>query len=277
MALIKCSNCGNNVSDKATICPHCQFKLMSDILEEPVINVCEDCGTELSSEDTVCPVCGCPVEKKDKESFEEQPQKVEITSIKLPKAKKSAKKYIIISAILAVLVIVGVVATSIINKNKAEKISEDYIENLKTASTTMLSGAVQAESAGNLIKSVWYNTIYEERDSKTDKFTRNSWGSFNDDFNDSLTALFADSSFKSTINSIKDNKDTVAKLMKSLQNPPEEYKDAYIAIKAYYDSYLELTSLAISPSGSLQTFSNNFNKADSETVKCYEAMDMYID
>lgn len=35
----------------------------------------------------------------------------------------------------------------------------------------MLDGAAKAENAGNLIKSVWYNAIYEERDTETDKYT----------------------------------------------------------------------------------------------------------
>ena len=64
--------------------------------------------------------------------------------------------------------------------------------------------------------------------------------------------------------------------MKKLQNPPEEYEEAYQAIKEFYDAYLDLTTLAISPSGNLQTYSNNFNDADTETLNCYTAMKMYI-
>lgn len=42
---------------------------------------------------------------------------------------------------------------------------------MKYVSYTMLDGAAKAENAGNLIKSVWYNAIYEERDTETDKYT----------------------------------------------------------------------------------------------------------
>jgi hypothetical protein len=164
----------------------------------------------------------------------------------------------------------------LVKKNKAAKISTDYSKNLKTATLAMLNGASSAEDAGNLIKSVWYNTIYKKSDSTTDKYTKsNVWG-FNNDFNDSLSALFADSSFKSTIEKINSNQDTVTNLMKELQNPPEEYTEAYSSIKEFYDAYLELTGLVTNPSGSLQTFSSDFNNAVSETAKCYKAMDIYI-
>ncbi len=57
--------------------------------------------------------------------------------------------------------------------------------------------------------------------------------------------------------------------MKELKNPPEEYKDAYEAISELYDTYISLTNLATVQSGSLQTFSANFNEADTETLNCY--------
>ena len=83
--------------------------------------------------------------------------------------------------------------------------------------------------------------------------------------------------FPIILSSIETNQDTVASLMKKLKNPPEEYEDAYDAIKELYDAYTKLTNLATSPSGSLQTYSENFNAADTEVVNCYEAMQMYID
>ena len=45
----------------------------------------------------------------------------------------------------------------------------------------------------------------------------------------------------------------------------------------YYDAYLELTNLAISPTGSLQSYTDDFNEADSNVLKYYNAMDVYIE
>lgn len=277
MALISCSNCGKDVSDKAKVCPNCGCQLIEEIVTEETSIICEDCGSKIPHEADTCPKCGCPVSLEKENLDESTPQKVEIASVNLPIVKRSAKKYIIITIILILFIGISVVVGSIIKSNQAAKISADYSENLEYATTMMLTGASEAESAGNLIKSVWYNTIYEKEDSKTDKYTHRNKYSFNDDFNDSLAALFSDSDFKSTISSIKNNQDDVAYLMKSLQNPPEEYEEAYETIKEFYNAYLNLTGLVIDPSGSLQTFSNNFNNADTETVNCYKAMKLYIE
>ena len=66
-------------------------------------------------------------------------------------------------------------------------------------------------------------------------------------------------------------------MMKDLKNPPEEHQEAYEALKEYYDAYLELTNLATDPTGSLQTFSEAFNAADTEVVNCLNAMELYIE
>jgi len=70
------------------------------------------------------------------------------------------------------------------------------------------------DDAGNLIKSVWYNAIYEE---------------------------------------------------------------AYSVLKVYYDNYLKITKIVINPTGSLNTFSEDFNTYDNNTVDSYEKKKLYLD
>ncbi len=53
MALIKCSECGHEVSDRATACPHCGIPIVK-------IVVCDECGMKIKDSDRVCPHCGCP-------------------------------------------------------------------------------------------------------------------------------------------------------------------------------------------------------------------------
>lgn len=73
------------------------------------------------------------------------------------------------------------------------------------------------DDAGNLIKSVWYNAIYEERNSETDQ-------------------------------------SEVTNLMKQLKEPPKKYEEAYSVLKVYYDNYLKMTKIVINPTGSLNAF-----------------------
>lgn len=277
MALIKCSNCDKVISDKAKICPQCGQPVVLETTEKkaPVVLLCEECGTVIPEGMEACPNCGCPVSMEE-EVADECPQKVEVTSVKLQPIAKNTKKHIII----AIVSIIAIIAAFFVGNNvKQKKLAEEeaqrkavYASNLETASFTMLMGAIEAEDAGNLIKKVWYNKIYNEYDSETNKYTRGA-----SDFNEALSNLFADSEFRATLSSIETNQDTVAGLMKKLKNPPEEFEDAYDAIKELYDAYTKLTNLATNPSGSLQSYSQNFNNADTEVVNCYEAMQMYID
>jgi hypothetical protein len=153
---------------------------------------------------------------------------------------------------------------------------EEYKTNVAIISVVMLDGAADAEEAGNLIKSVWYNSIYEEYDYQTDKYTLEN-GKFVDDFNDALGNLFSDESFEELIVDIENNQNDVAKTMKELKDPPEECEEMYESLKEYYDAYLMLTNLAIDPTGSLTSFSSSFNDADSEVLNCYNALKIYID
>ena len=274
MAMTTCPNCGEQISDKAKKCVHCGTVLVPEEKK-----CCPDCGAELEEGMDTCLKCGCPIDNIIE--TEKTPQQVEVTGVKIT---KKSKKIIVIATIA---VIVAAIITSLgvqtHKKNVAakaaaevQKQSEEYGTNLNMAAYSMLSGASDAETCGNLIKQVWYNAIYEKSDSKTDKYTKPN-GYYVSDFNDALQNLFSDSSFSSQIADINDNKDTVNSLMKKLKNPPEEYKDAYESLSKLYDAYISLTNLATDPTGSLQTYSQNFNDADNETLNCYNALKMYLE
>ena len=177
----------------------------------------------------ICPKCVCPIENIIE--TEKTPQQVEVTGVKI--TKKSKKIFVIATIAVLVAAIITAIGVQTHKKNvtakavaEAQKQSEKYGTNLNMAAYSMLSGASDAETCGNLIKQVWYNAIYKESDSTTNKYTKPD-GYFVSDFNDALQNLFSDSSFSGQIADINSNKDTVNSLMKKLKNPPEEYKDAY--------------------------------------------------
>ena len=84
MALINCSECSNQVSDKAVACPHCGCPVKLNTIsntsqnDNQVVNIsqnnnqvattnqytliqCKSCGNNISNMATNCPHCGCPV------------------------------------------------------------------------------------------------------------------------------------------------------------------------------------------------------------------------
>ena len=266
MAMINCPECGREISDKATKCIYC-----GRIINEASVveKKCTECGAVITDEMDACPNFGCPIEKPQPE----QPQKVEVTNVKLAVDKKKIK--IIISVVafimIAVIAIVGFKIISLNNEKKA------YADNYKKIVNLMLSGASNAESACGLIHDVWANTIYEEDDSKTDEYTKDSNGEFYDDFNTSLMMLMVSDNFTADIDDIKENQEQVQKLMKDMKNPPDEYKEAYDSLKNFYDAYTKLVGLATDPSGNLSSYTSNFNDADSETLNTYKAALLYLE
>ncbi len=56
MALIKCKECGEEISSNAKVCPHCGYK--------NEISVCPECGKEVNESDANCPAWGYPLNKK---------------------------------------------------------------------------------------------------------------------------------------------------------------------------------------------------------------------
>ena len=58
-----------------------------------------------------------------------------------------------------------------------------------------------------------------ERDSATDKYTRIG-GVFHDDFNTSLSLLYAEDNTTTVISGLRSNREVVDEIMADLQNPP---------------------------------------------------------
>ena len=213
------------------------------------LTTCPKCGETISEKATVFPCCNSAVKQKQK-----------------------IHKGVFKSIIVFTLIVVSVLGIGI--SQKAKELT--FYSNMETVSFTMLDGATKAEDAGNLIKSVWYNAIFEERNSETDQYTMKN-GKFVDDFNDALSELFTDENFSNSISEIVTNQSEAANLVKQLKEPPKKYEEAYSVLKIYYDNYMEMTKIVINPTGSLNAFSEDLNTYDNNTVDSYEKMKLSLD
>ncbi len=272
MSLVYCEKCGGQISDRAERCPHCGETAENNKSRAFDI-MCEDCGTKYESGLKKCPTCGCPSPKRGTFLKRLSNNKIAIAVIAL--------------AFLA-LIIGGVIINNRSNNKNTDDKSQNavgimsekssvsqYYKNLEKVALKMLDGAAVAEESGNLTKSVWYNTIYQEDDEETDKYTKKN-GRFFEDFNDALSALFESEEFQDKKSEILDNQEEVNKIMKKIVSPPEECKEAHAALKTYYDCYLEFTDLVVNPSGSLNTFSDRFDALDTATVNAYKKIKLYF-
>lgn len=62
MSLIKCPQCGKNISDKAAKCPNCGYVINrgNNSVHQNLIR-CTDCGALINSNSATCPNCGGPI------------------------------------------------------------------------------------------------------------------------------------------------------------------------------------------------------------------------
>ncbi len=282
MALITCPSCGKEISDRSKVCIHCGYDLSN--LKEATARVCPECGMELEEGAEVCPNCGCPIETSAEENEQGEPAGAELQQADSEKpqtqeensGKKKRRKGLI--AIILVIVAAAVIAIGFGAHAGVKHQKENaYASDLSEVTYDMLESSVNAESAGNLIKSVWNNCIFEKSDSTTDPYTKNSSGSFYDDFNTALLVLFSDEDFMTDIATIEMEQDSITSKIKEMQDPPEKWAEAYGALLDYYDAYNTLANLVVNPSGSLQTFSSNFNDADTAAANAYQKMGLYLD
>lgn len=239
MALIKCPQCQNEISDRASKCPNCGFEMY--MLGE--FGFCEECGKPLKPNVSSCQNCGCPIMPKDYK-------------------KKSNHSGVKALAIILAIVIVASLATVFTLNDLNNKKTEQYRENLAVAADLMASGGHTAAEMAELVTDVWYNTIYEKDDIKTDKYTKNG-RKFNDDFNDSLANLFADAEIQTKQDEIIKNREDLTDAMILLKNPPRKYKETYEKFSECYDAYMDFTELAVYPKGSLESYTNSINEIGS--------------
>lgn len=181
------------------------------------------------------------------------------------------KKKLVVLGIVILIVVCGVIGFVLVSKNN----KASYIEKLETTRLEMLDGGSDAESLCNLTSRVWYNAIYEEYDEETDKYTRTDYGiaDYFVDFNEAIENLYSDEEIINEVSSIQDNQKNVKALIKDLQNPPQDLENCYDTILNMYDYYKNLTDLAISPTGSLEDYSDSKNDAVDGFMTEFEKLD----
>ena len=174
---------------------------------------CSECGKEISDAAQSRPHCGHPIAQ------EPQPQDMS------PVPRKSKRSIIIAACVLALVAVVGIFV-GVQQKQASDRAA--YIASLNELRAQTIRGGSVAEKMCNLTKQVWYNTIYEERDSITDKYTRRG-GVFHDDFNTSLSLLYAEDNTATVISGLQASRELVDGIMADLQNPPTEFAACYEA------------------------------------------------
>lgn len=111
MAIIKCPECGHQISDKAETCPVCGVKIKDNVIK------CPHCGNIYLKDLTVCPICHTPASATRADSKQQMAtqqvanlQPTDLTqqnAINSSSETQKSKRSIIISIIVAIIIIVG--------------------------------------------------------------------------------------------------------------------------------------------------------------------------
>jgi len=218
----------------------------------------------ISDKVKVCPHCGYPLVS---ESNSGNAHRVEVTSIKI--SSKKIKPIIISVIVAAIVILIAFLIYKNISKNT-------YLTNLGNVTQKMLEGGVIVEELADLSRDVWRNTIYKEYNSRTEKYTFSSSGSYNSDFNASLRLLSQDPDIILKKANLEDIRKEVNELMKLLQNPPSELQSSYNDLDKLYRVFTSYAELAINPSGDLTSFSSKISDYNSEFLENYNKLKIYI-
>jgi ribosomal protein L37E len=130
MAMIKCPECGGDVSDVATTCIHCGYPLKEDeqtgkSTDSTDEMKCPECGHAITDQDISCPGCGFPLKKKTK-------SKGTIVAIAV--------------GIVAVLACVLIVIYFVGNANPVEKYIKDLLANNNDRALTTYNSKILGKS-----------------------------------------------------------------------------------------------------------------------------------
>lgn len=269
MALVKCPECGQAISEEAKNCVHCGVELAEEAPAK-VETKCRECFCVLSESDEVCPNCGCPAPKETVVVIE--PQQGEVTTIAVSSKNKKIVTYTAIVVLICAVVAVGIFA---MNRAEAKKEYNEYIDKLVQAQTLMISSATKAEALCDLTSKVWGNAIYKNSDIATDKYTKYK-GKWVGDFNSALQSLFRAEETQTMLSEIRVDQAEIETLIKTMQTPPSDLEKCYETVSELYDSYEKLTELAANPSGNYAGFSASKNVAVDDFLSNFKKLGVQI-
>lgn len=171
MAIIKCPECGHQISDKAPVCPNCGVEIAGKL------TLCPNCGEIYFKNLDRCPNCHCPNSLVSPTppvppTPPAPTQTTEANGTEQPQPKKSNMKIPIISFVIA-LVICGLVYYfySQANQDKEQEayeyamqssdpeVLQSYLDNYKDADQAHIDSIMSHLNALKLVDNDWTNAV----------------------------------------------------------------------------------------------------------------------
>jgi hypothetical protein len=174
---------------------------------------------------------------------------------------------------------------------KIEEMERQYKEKLSHAIETIYNSYVDAQPMTKMYSEIWNVTI------KGDVYTDRLASYFNvdegeivrdlpssssrrfgryfikeGDFETGLKIIYNIKQKDGTIGNLESGRDGLKNQLVKLNNPSKNYEEIYNKVLDYYSSYEKYMDLAISPSGSYNTYTNSVNSLSSEVESQYNIL-----
>lgn len=158
----------------------------------------------------------------------------------------------------------------------------EYEETLRNTADDIFENSQEAESLINQYLDVWdysiksrgaisfdemiYVTGLSEEDVR-EHFPENAAGNISSDFSVNISSLHSYFESKDKFDALEKKSIEIKEQMQELKNPPSEYERAYEEVLDLYAYGEEFIGMALDPSGSLQSFTENKNNLTSDILE----------
>ena len=251
-----CKSCGQELEEDAKFCTFCgtnQWGTDVDSGEETAVEAQEtmEIVEEEPKEQTVC-----------RAELDEGTMGATNTATAAPKKSKtglivgvSIGAFVVIAALLAAIIL------GIAQETKKKELAQ-YTDDFEKAIQYISIGGRKASNLGDLAERVWYDAIYHETDFQTKQYVVSG------DFDASLNNMYSSGDIKYKVQELKEHHQKVDTLLEQLKEPPKEFEKAYDRFVDLYDAYVSILNVAINPSGSYNTYSQEVKIKSEEFDSC---------
>lgn len=172
------------------------------------------------------------------------------------KKQGSKKIYIKIVILIIIFLIFGLWFLCIQNTANQKSKNSSFNSEISVFKQNLLYTCSNLEDIANEIRNYWHDSIFEDK--------------YEGDINKAIEQALNDN--QETIEKVKKEKEKISKSYNNIRSSEcysdycDEIKES---VKSAYNLYLDFYSLATSPSGNYNNYSDNFSKIDSEILKYY--------
>lgn len=144
--------------------------------------------------------------------------------------------------LLAIIIAISIPSFFIIRNMKEQA----FINNTRLIISMIQSDKGLTDRTIELYIEVWHNAVYKEGTYYTGEY-------YHKDFNEALQIV--QRVLENNIRTIKENEESFVRMLKNIQHPPSRYSNIHKDLIRLYGLVSDFDSLAITPEGSLTSYS----------------------